>query len=168
MRKTLQIRIYIALLLCINVQSAYPEPAKNSLMDCKVASDEELEKMRGGFSINTGSSQVLLSLGFQQVTFINGVLAAMTTLNLPQSNSAVPIPIQQNFIPSQIIQNGPGNAYIPPATLPSNVMTVIQNSLNNQIISHMTIINATIASKQLLDAMNMASTLRQAMPYSLR
>ena len=168
MRKTLQIRIYIALLLCINVQTAYPEPALNSLMDCKVASDEELEKMRGGFSINAGGSQILLSLGFQQVTYINGILAAMTTLNLPQSNSAAPIPIQQNFIPSQIIQNGPGNTYMPPATLPSNVMTVIQNSLNNQIISHMTIINATIASKQLSDAMSMASILRQAIPYSLR
>ncbi len=168
MRKTFQIRICIALLLCINVQAAYPLPASNGLADCKVASDEALENMRGGFSISAGGSQILLSLGFQQVTFINGVLAAMTTLNLPQLNSVVPIPVQQNYIPSQIIQNGPGNTYIPPTPLPSNVMTVIQNSLNNQIISHMTIINATIASKQLLDAMNMASTLRQAMPYSLR
>lgn len=168
MKKIFQVRICIALLLCINVQAAHPEPTHSGLMDCKVASDEELEHMRGGFSINAGGSQILLSLGFQQVTFINGVLAAMTTLDLPQLNSSTPIPIQQNFIPSQIIQNGPGNTYIPPAPLPSNVMTVIQNSLNNQIISHMTIINATIASKQQLDAMNMTSTLRQALPFSVR
>lgn len=158
----------IALLLYTALTPAYPEPIQNDFKDCKVASDETLEQMRGGFSINTGGSQILLSLGFQQVTFINGMLAAMTTLNLPQLNSAIPIPIQQNFIPSQIIQNGPGNTYIPPAPLPSNVMTVIQNSLNNQIISHMTIINATIASTQLLDAMNMASTLRQTLPFSVR
>ena len=166
MGKNLPVRIYIALLLCINMQTAYPEPANNSLKGCKVASDETLENMRGGFSISAGGSPILLSLGFQQVTFINGVLAAMTTINLPQTNSTAAIPTQ--LIPSQIIQNGPGNSYIPPAALPSNVMTVIQNTLNNQTISHMTIINATLASKQLLDAMNMASTLRQAMPYSLR
>ncbi len=156
----------IALLLYTALTPAYSEPMQNDFKDCKVASDETLEQMRGGFSIN--NSQILLSLGFQQVTYINGILAATTTINLPQLNSVTPIPIQQNFIPSQIIQNGPGNTYIPPVPLPSNVMTVIQNSLNNQVINHMTIINATIASTQLINAMNMASTLRQALPFSVR
>lgn len=160
--------IATALLLYAAMSSALPEPVQNIFGDCKVASNEELGQMRGGFSINTGSSQVLLSLGFQQVTFINGILAAMTTLNLPQINSAAPIPLQQNFIPTQIVQSGPGNIYIPSSSLPSNVTTLIQNSLNNQVINHMTIINATIASKQLLNAMNIYTTLHQALSFSLR
>lgn len=157
-----------ALLLCAVVPSAFSEPLQNIFGDCKVASNDELDQMRGGFSINTGSSQVLLSLGFQQVTYINGILAAMTTLNLPQISSAVSIPLQQNFIPTQIVQNGSGNIYIPPSSLPSNVTTLIQNNLNNQTISHMNIINATISSKQLLNAMNIASTMHQALSFSLR
>ena len=157
-----------ALLLCTVVQTALSEPMQNDFEDCKVASNEELGQMRGGFAINTGSSQVLLSLGFQQVTFINGILAAMTTLNLPQINSAAPIPLQQSFIPTQIVQNGPGNIYIPPSSLPSNVTTLIQNNLNNQIINHMNIINATISSKQLLNSMSIAATMRQVLSFSLK
>lgn len=156
------------LLLCAVVQTALSEPMQNDFENCKVASNEELDQMRGTFGINTGNSQVLLSLGFQQVTFINGILAAMTTLNPPQISSDAPIPLQQNSIPTQIIQNGPGNIYIPPSSLPANVTTLIQNSLSNQLIQNMTIINATVASSQLLRSMTISATMHQALSLSLR
>ena len=202
--------------------SALSEPVQNGFEDCRVASNDELDHMRGGFEVTAGTTQFLLSLGFQQVTFINGVLAAITTLNLPQVNStalnqalgvgstpavtspatsgqvSVPVPptlavsaggssgttpgatgaappaapttLPPNFIPTQIVQNGPGNTYVPPVTssLPPAVTTLIQNTLDNQVIRNMTIINATIANRQLLASLALSARLDQVLARSMR
>ncbi len=73
------------------------------------------------------------------------------------SRSASPQVTSQGTL--TVIQNGPGNSIALPANISAGALTtVIQNSLNDQVIRNVTIMNATIASKMLeaqarLDAM---------------
>jgi hypothetical protein len=73
------------------------------------------------------------------------------------STSAGPTVTSQGTL--TVVQNGPGNSIALPSNISAGALTtVIQNSLNDQVIRNVTIMNATIASKMLeaqgrLDAM---------------
>lgn len=218
--------------------------------DCRRASTDELNAMRGGFLINADGLQFLLSLGIERITYVNGALVAMSTFNLlPQLNSsqlrqslisqvgasnmqqipstllpataaigptANPAPVQTsvapvpasaspasssalpsvasvasaspapstasaapmaaqnapttlstaatdtgNYQPIQVVQIGPRNTFTPPSApnLRSGTMAVIQNTLDNQLIRNMTIINATLATRELLRSTALSSAL---------
>ncbi len=63
-----------------------------------------------------------------------------------------------------VIQNGPGNTVALPSNISANALTtVIQNSLNDQIIRNVTIMNATIASKMLAAEARLNAILEQGM-----
>jgi len=47
-----------------------------------VASDDELDKMRGGFEINLNGMQFLLAFSIERLSYTNGVLVAHTSFNL--------------------------------------------------------------------------------------
>jgi hypothetical protein len=67
--------------------------------------------------------------------------------------------------PSSVIQNArAGTAAVMVQTIPSiSPATFIQNSMNNQHISHMTVINATVNSLGMMRSMHSLSTLREAL-----
>ncbi len=66
-----------------------------------------------------------------------------------------------------LVQNGPGNTF-EPATLPQTVAaTVIQNTLNNQSIKSLTVINTTVNSLSVLKGINAQATLSDALGNSL-
>lgn len=125
-------------------------PAHSANFDgYRQASNQELDLMRGGFELPIDGKQIVLSLGIERVTFINGELAAVT----PVSNL--------NF---QLIQNGPGNSFSPPssASLPPETITLIQNSLDNQTIRNLTLINATLGFKDMVRSMTVSSALTES------
>jgi len=75
---------------------AFTYPAHSTDFDgYRQASNEELDSMRGGFELSIDGQQVLLSLGIERLTFINGELATATPVSDLQF---------------QLIQNGPGNS----------------------------------------------------------
>jgi len=114
-----------------------------------MASNQELDAMRGGFEVDVGGNTVLLSLGIERVTFINGELATAS----PVSNLNL-----------QVLQNGPNNNFAPPSeiSLPSGTVTLIQNSLDNQVIRNVTTINAAVAFSNLVRSQAVDSALDQS------
>jgi hypothetical protein len=73
----------------------------------------------------------------------------------------------QNYQPIQVIQIGPGNTFTLPnnmTNLNSGMMAVIQNTLDNQVIRNMTIINATLATQEMIRSMAINSALSRIAP----
>lgn len=116
----------------------------NGFEDCKVATSNELDEMRGGFEINNG--WLKMSFGLERLAFINGELVARTTLNLPSMGGG-----------PTIVQNGPNNNFTPPEGL--NQAMIIQNTLDNTHIGSMTIIDVTMNSMALVRGMAVSSSL---------
>jgi len=121
----------------------------DGFQDYRMASNQELDAMRGGFEVDVGGNTVLLSLGIERVTFINGELATAS----PVSNLNL-----------QVLQNGPNNNFAPPSeiSLPSGAVTLIQNSLDNQVIRNVTTINAAVALSNLVRSQAVDSALDQS------
>lgn len=122
--------------------------------------DAQLASMRGGFVTPSG---LILSLGIERSVSINGALVAQTsfTINDVRTISSgeagalreamQPVVTQRgtaNLLPSSLGQAGPGN--------------VVQNSLNDQVISTRTVISTAINSGTLLKEINFMSSVRDA------
>lgn len=142
--------------------------------DHPAASDGELDSMRGGFEVNFNGMQLLLAFSLEQLTYINGELVSSMKLNpiALMSNAAAgsntgnagaqgaaPAPVaaspggQVSAVSTQVIndqailtlvQNGAGNAIALPESL-NSLSSVIQNSVNDQVIRNITVMNATLS-----------------------
>jgi hypothetical protein len=121
-----------------------------------------LDRYRGGFIDPNGFA---VSLGIERIVNINGNIAATSKLNFGDLGSlangsrtlSADAASQLN-----LLQNGGGtlNVQFGPGAVGG---TVIQNSLNNQLINNATIINANVDARGLLQAMNFQSTLSNAL-----
>lgn len=83
----------------------------------------------------------------------------------------VPTPSGTGILPITVVQNGGGGAVGTTLSVPgggSAVTTVIQNSLDNQQIQALTVVNASVNSMQLLQAMNLGTSIRESLISSLR
>lgn len=83
--------------------SASTDFSSHDFEDCRRSSESELNDMRGGFEVNAGGMQLLLSLGIERVTYVNGILVAMNSLNLL---SNLNIPQLGQVLNSQISNGG--------------------------------------------------------------
>ncbi|MDH0048909.1 hypothetical protein [Comamonas terrigena] len=136
--------------------------------------DAHLDRMRGGFDVGGG---LMVSLGIQQATYINGQLVTQTAISLTQLNqltSAQAATLRERLNTLTVVQNGPGNrfgAIQSPAdgsALVSQIAgagagTVIQNSLSGQRIQQLTTIDASSNGMGLLRAGQWQQTLRDSM-----
>lgn len=128
-------------------------------------SDTELDQMRGGFDTNAGGLPLSFTFGIERATFLNGQLVSTTTISIPTfplaTNAQGQDPV--GFNPINVIQNGSGNVFALPSiqNLPASVMTIIQNSLDNQVIGNATVINASITSRDFLRSLDVQSMLNQ-------
>jgi hypothetical protein len=135
------------------------------------AADEDLDQMRGGFASSNNGVPLSFSFGIERATFLNGQLVSTTTIAIPTlpyvNNSAA---ATADFSPVTVIQNGSGNFFNLQGAhnLPTSVMTVIQNSLDNQVIGNATVINASVTSRAFLNSLAVQSVLNQMMFKSLR
>jgi hypothetical protein len=123
------------------------------------ASSAYLEEMRGGFDIGSG---MRISFGIQRDAYINGDLVASTNFNIADIGKLGSE--QARAINAAIIRNGNVESGIAqPATA-----LVIQNTLNQQDIRSLTVINASANSLELIRSLNLHSTLTEALAESLR
>ena len=130
-------------------------------------SDTNLEQMRGGFDTGSG---LLVSFGIQRAVYINGNLVTTTSFNIPDVSkvtSTEAAMLGSTIGTTNVVQNGPGNTIQPGALSQAVAATVIQNSLNNQNIQNLTIIDTTTNSLGMLKSMNSQSTLRDALSNSV-
>jgi hypothetical protein len=128
-------------------------------------SDDNLEALRGGFEINTGLS---VSFGFVRSVSINGDLVSQTRFTLPDLSHITEDQakaVSAALAGANIVQNGTGNSVGTNNTTPINLppITVVQNSLDNQSIQTMTVVNAGVNSLGILKSINTQSVLRDAL-----
>ncbi len=93
-----------------------------------------LDTMRGGFQLPSGA---MLSFGIERMVFINGELAASTSVRVADLSrlTAEEARALGEFNRGIVIQRGDGNRF-EPVRLPGGV--VIQNTLDNQNITTIT------------------------------
>ena len=128
--------------------------------------DAILAGARGGFDLGNG---LVMSLGMERVVSVNGEVISSSAFNIAdvsKLNSE-----QAGFAGTELsslnlLQNGAGNSFV--ATLPQTVgATVIQNSLNDQVLATRTVINTSLNSSELLKAINFQDSLRTALSNSV-
>lgn len=136
-----------------------------------ILGDEALDEMRGGFEMDNG---LRVSFGIERAVLINGRLVTTETFNIADLRNAsgghaaragaLTPPTSTTL---SVIQNGPGNS----AELARNAGlagTVIQNTLDNQKIQNVTVINSTVNSGAILRSMNVHSAVRDGIVGSQR
>jgi len=165
MRTILQIGLAgAALAFAMNGMAAPADAAPKAagFIDANAVAPASLDDYRGGF---TDPSGLAVSLGIDRIVTVNGNVAATSSMNFGDLGSLAAgkttlSPEAANQL--NLIQNGNGVFNV---QLGSGAMggTVIQNSLNNQIINNATIINASVDTRGMLQAMNFQSTLSNAL-----
>lgn len=125
--------------------------------------DVTLEQARGGFDMPGGLN---LSLGIERLVSINGEVVASTSFMIDDvSRLSVAEASQARAALSamNVVQNGAGNLFAAGALEQTMAGTVIQNSLNDQVLRSQTIINTSVNSLELLKIANFQDTLQNAL-----
>ena len=131
-------------------------------------SDAELATMRGGFTTSDG---LLVSFGIAQAIYVNGVLDSTNSFTVTGGTGANPmlqVASQMGNNGLRVVQIGAqGSNTFHPGTTPISglpgSLTVIQNTLNQQVITNSTVINASLANMGLFRDLNLSNSLRQQM-----
>ena len=149
------------------LQSVELQPPDASLW--LAASDQTLDKLRGGFDLGTG---LMVSFGISRAVYVNGQLITSTTFRVGDLTSLTP---QQATVLSQqistqtqaqVVKNGPGNTMeLSIASAP--LSTFIQNTLNNQSIRNQTIIDMTSNGMGIAKGLNLQATIDAAIADAL-
>lgn len=157
----------LCLPLCLPLWAGTDQGADPSPLDASawpVASDAELDALRGGFD---SGDHLAVSFGLVRSVSINGELVSETRFVLPD---LAHVTAEQAQVVSaalgsaQIVQNGLGNQLDRQSDLAQHALaTVVQNSLNNQAIRTLTVIDAGVNSLGLLQSLNTQGTLRDAL-----
>lgn len=127
--------------------------------------DAMLAEARGGFDLGGG---LVMSLGIERVVSINGDVISSSAFNIADVSklNSEQAGLGTELSSLNLLQNGAGNSFL--ATLPQTVgATVIQNSLNDQVLATRTVINTSLNSSELLKAINFQDSLRTALSNSV-
>jgi hypothetical protein len=143
MRNPVPIAIALAILLAARAaQAAAPVPevprAATPLPFSAPVAPETLDSMRGGF---TGQDGLAVSFSLERVVTVDGQPVAQSALQLGDLG---------RLVAGQTTLSVPDGIFI-------------QNSLNNRIIDHATVINASVDARGMLQTMHFASTLANAL-----
>lgn len=160
--------IEIGLLLVASMLAAHAGAAPPAgAFDCPFVRDNavaaaSLDDYRGGFITDAG---LAVTLGLERIVTINGNVAEHSQLELGDLGRLTSGQVKLSADAAsqlRLIQNGGGRFDV---QMGNGVLggTVIQNSLNNQLISNQTIINASVNARGLLQAMNFQSSLQNAL-----
>lgn len=133
-------------------------------------SDEALGAQRGGFVVATG---LTVSFGMVRTVTLNGDLVNATSFNLPDVARITPAQARlasAAMAEAGLVQVGGGNRVPVGALAQVPAGTIIQNSLNNQNIQTLTVINTGVNSQALFKAINIQSVLNDALlgPLTVR
>ena len=132
------------------------------------ASNAQMDNTRGGFNLDTGLN---VSFGIIRTVTINGNLVSRTNFDLPditRINADQARLVNKALGETGLIQSGSGN-FIDPSIMTSlNGGTIIQNSLNDQQIQTLTVINTGVNSLGLLKSINTQGVLADSLLRSSR
>ena len=121
-----------------------------------------LDSLRGGFTIAGG---LTVSLGIERLVSVNGELVSHTSFQIADIGKLDAVQAQQTSATRsalKLIQNGGENMKLTGFAGDMLGGTVIQNTLDNQLIESRTIINASVNSVGLLKTMNFNGNLSDA------
>jgi hypothetical protein len=160
MRRTkelLHVSLWLALAGCGVQAAAEPDD------DWAPVDEEQLDQMRGGFTVPSG---LTVSLGIDRLVSINGDIVSRTSFDIADLNhlSEEQARLTRDALSSvKLIQNGGDNIY--QAGDASRVIggVVIQNTLNDQLIRSETVISSTVNSASLLKTLNFQGSLSDAL-----
>lgn len=144
-----------------------PNPLKGQLV---ALADDELDSMRAGFETPNG---LQVSFGIERAVYINGALVTTQSLNVADlgrmtAGQAVQSVAGLERATLGLIQSGPNNTFNAAQAGASSVATVIQNTLDNQKIQGVTMINATVNSMDLAKRSDLQNSIQNAVTGSLR
>lgn len=125
--------------------------------------DEVLGSARGGFQLDT---ELRVSFGFVRSVSINGDLVHSTRFTLPDLSRITELQAQvvsAALAEAGLVQVGTGNSIAPAVIAQIPTGTVIQNTLNNQAIQSLTVINAGVNSQSILKSINIQGILNDAL-----
>jgi hypothetical protein len=131
------------------------------------ASEQQLDAQRGGFDVGAG---LAVSFGLVRTVMVNGEMVHQNSFNLPSISQISPEQAQvasAAIAESGLIQIGPNNFVDAGAMSDRLTGTLIQNSLNDQQIQSLTIINTGVNSLGLLRAINTQTVLNDALVGAL-
>lgn len=126
-------------------------------------SEKQLDAQRGGFDVGAG---LAVSFGLVRSVMVNGEIIHQTSFTLPDIGqiTADQARLASTAIAeSGLIQIGPQNFVDAGALSGSLTGTVIQNSLNDQQIQSLTVINTDVNSMGLLKGINTQMVLSDAL-----
>jgi hypothetical protein len=132
------------------------------------ASNEQLDNTRGGFNLDTGLN---VSFGIIRTVTINGNLVSRTNFDLPDITRITADQarlVNKALGETGLIQSGGGNFVDPSIMTNLNGGTIIQNSLNDQQIQTLTVINTGVNSLALLKSINTQGVLTDSLFRSSR
>lgn len=122
--------------------------------------DAVLDTQRGGFAAPGG---LQMTFGIERAVFVNGVLESTTHLRLEDLGQVV-----ANLPPGAtlaVVQNGGGNTFA--TSLPAGTLgTVVQNSLDDQLLQVVSTIEISVNSAELLRGMRLDMSLQDALTRS--
>jgi hypothetical protein len=155
--------------LAAGLATAAPAPAlagSDDIREWTVAGDQEIGGMRGGY-VTEGGLQ--FSFGVEKSILVDGILKASHSLNVVQDGSGVPrlAPGQSPDGLVKVVQIGPGNSF-DPGTLGPGFFTVVQNSMDDKVITNLTKVQATLSVLGLCREIGQADALNRRMIQSLR
>ena len=130
-------------------------------------SGHRLDAVRGGFDFGNG---LLASFGIERAVYINGNLVTSNSVQVPDIGRMTPD--QATALAGatgtvNVIRNGAGNSVDTSAFDQVTAATVIQNSLDNQDIRSLTMINVGVNSQVAFRSLNLQQSLQAGLIGSL-
>lgn len=122
-----------------------------------------LDQSRGGFTFDSG---LKLTLGIERVVSINGDVVSRTSLQLTDISRLSADQARQTsdaLSAVKLVQNGRDNIYLGAMSVQTLGGTVIQNSLDDQLIRTHTVIHSSVNSMALLKTLNFQGSLGDAL-----
>lgn len=146
--------LILALPLAMGAMALQVPALADTLGGMNPVSSQKLDQIRGGFSVQYDLGQMKLALDVNRVSFINGNLAPMEQFTGASGGTLDVIQSGLNNSVSASVVDG-----IPMGTLG----TLIQNSLNNQVIRTVNVMNMTVTSQAFAQAMSLQATTQAAL-----
>lgn len=156
-------RLFLCLPVLLLSMTAHADDAPATLFDAANAVDgATLDQARGGFLTPDG---LLVTLSLERLVSINGNIVERTDMQLGDIGKLARGEAQiarEALGELRLIQNGEVRTMAGDA---SNLLggTVIQNTLNDQMIRNQTSINATVNTAGMLRALNFGTSLNNAL-----
>jgi hypothetical protein len=161
-------------LLAAMILSLWPLAAgADDLSSTAVASDQELAAMRGGFVTGDG---LLVTFGIERAIYVNGVLDTASNFTVSRIDGVSGLQQPASALAAgdavKVIQIGPaGSNIFSPGKITTNILpgsfTVIQNSLNNQVVNNITTINASVTNMNLFRNLNLTTSISEQVIHGL-